>query len=196
MYLKFWKPVIDFLLCFFALILLFPLLLIVGIIVKVDSSGSIFFKQIRLGKGEKQFEVIKFRTMYTNNNRKEAQVFKDNNEITRVGYYLRRFKIDELPQLINVLRGEMAVIGPRPMLPQTKVKLKLDNTVRFDVKPGLSSAAGVNGSIFLNWTEKIEYDLEYVKNISFLIDVRIILKSILVMFIGEKRFLKPLNPKK
>src|SRR5690606_22776707 len=107
---------------------------------------------------------------------KENQVFKNNPNITRVGYYLRRFKIDELPQIINVIKGDMSVVGPRPCLSTIQDKFDENTHYRFQLKPGLTSIAGVSGSIYLSWPEKWLYDKNYVENISFLLDLKIILK--------------------
>ena len=121
--------------------------------------------------------------------KEETQVYKNDPAITKVGYYLRRFKIDELPQIISVVKGDMSVVGPRPCLPSVLNKFNLKEDYRFKVKPGLTSIAGVNGSIFLSWEEKWWYDKYYTENLSFLLDVKIILKTILVVIAGEEKFI-------
>ena len=118
-----------------------------------------------------------------------GQVYKDHPEITRIGYYLRRYKIDEFPQLFNLLKGEMSIVGPRPCLPAIIENNDLENSIRFNVKPGLTSIAGVNGSIYLTWKEKWWYDEYYVENLSFLLDIKIIFRTIAVVIFGEEKFL-------
>jgi len=118
-----------------------------------------------------------------------TQTYKSDPEITKIGYFLRRFKVDEMPQIINVLKGEMSIIGPRPCLPGITEKYELDD-FRFKVKPGLSSMAGVNGSIYLSWQEKWWYDKYYVENCSFILDLKIFLKTFLIILFGEDKFLK------
>jgi len=191
LYRYFFKQLIDFFLSLLALVLISPILVIAALLIKIDSKGPIFFLQERLGKDLKLFKVIKFRTMTHVERKVIVQTFKDSPEITTIGKYLRRFKIDELPQLLNVFLGDMAVIGPRPCLLQTMEKFgNADTPSRFKVKPGLSSNAGVNGSIFLTWDEKWWYDKDYVENVSFFLDIQIIVKTILVVILGEEKFLK------
>ena len=125
------------------------------------------------------------------------KVFKDNPEVTKVGYYLRRFKIDELPQFINVLLGTMTIVGPRPCLTNIEHLYNEDTKYRFQVKPGVTSLAGVRGSIYLSWPEKWHYDRVYVEKANLLLDIKIIIKTVLVVFLGEKKFLKvPIKSKK
>lgn len=187
-YKKYIKPTLDILFAFVVLIFLSLPFVFVAIIIKLDSAGPVFFRQERLGKDKKIFLIYKFRTM-TNVKRETNQVYKDNAEITRFGYFLRRFKVDEMPQILNVLVGDMSVIGPRPCLPNVTEKFGLSDQYRFMVKPGLSSIAGVNGSIYLSWEEKWWYDKYYVEHISFALDVKIFLKTFLVVFMGEEKFL-------
>jgi undecaprenyl phosphate N,N'-diacetylbacillosamine 1-phosphate transferase len=193
MYRNYLKPLIDFIFALIVSILLLIPFLIVAILIKIDSKGPIFFYQPRLGKNKKVFNIIKFRTMTDGERIIQGQVFKDNAEITRVGYYLRRFKIDEMTQIFNMLQGDMSIVGPRPCLPSILEKYNLNDQYRFEVKPGLSSLAGVNGSIFLTWDEKWQYDEYYVTHLSFLLDLKIILKTFLVIVRGEEKFLKKPN---
>lgn len=184
------KPVLDMIIAFTALLILSPILVIAALLIKMDSKGPVFFLQERLGKGKKKFVVFKFRTMTHKKRLVEKQVYKDNPEVTLIGKYLRRYKIDELPQILNVLFGDMSIVGPRPCLPDTPERFNLTDDRRFLVKPGLTSVAGVNGSIYLDWKDKWEYDGCYTENISFWIDLRIILKTVLVVIFGEEKFLK------
>jgi undecaprenyl phosphate N,N'-diacetylbacillosamine 1-phosphate transferase len=191
MYEIMFKRVIDIVFTIVVLFILSLPFILIAILVKLESRGPIFFRQERLGKNKKVFNIYKFRTM-TDKSRVIAQVYKDNSEITRVGYYLRRFKIDEMPQIINVLLGDMSIIGPRPCLPNVIEKYGLDD-YRFKVRPGLSSIAGVNGSIFLTWQEKWWYDKYYVENLSLLLDLKIFFKTFLVIIFGEEKFLNKPN---
>lgn len=189
MYQKYFKRIFDLIFAFIVLVLISPLLLISAILIKLTSKGPVFFLQERLGKDEKPFNIIKFRTM-TNVERKIHQpIFKDNPEVTKIGKILRRFKIDEMPQVINVLKGDMGVVGPRPCLTQIRNKFDSNTPYRFLVRPGLTSNAAVNGSIYLTWPEKWEYDKQYALNVSFLYDAQIIFKTIFVVILGEEKFL-------
>ncbi|MCK6611984.1 MAG: sugar transferase [Bacteroidia bacterium] len=181
------KRLFDFFSAFIALTILFFPLIIVAIWIKLDSDGPVFFMQERLGLNRKRFKVFKFRTM-TNRKREVVQVFANDPEITSVGKYLRRFKIDELPQLINVLLGDMSIVGPRPCVDFVAEKQNLCNE-RFLDKPGLTSLAGVSGSIYLSWPEKDYFDKFYHYNKSFYMDLIIIVKTVLVIVFGEKKFL-------
>lgn len=185
------KRLIDFIFAFLTLIILLAPFFLISILLVIDSKGPIFFKQKRLGLHKKEFEIYKFRTM-THKKREVGQTLKTDPEITRIGYYLRRFKVDEMPQIINVLLGDMSIIGPRPCLPNVIEKYGLDD-YRFKVRPGLSSIAGVNGSIFLTWQEKWWYDKYYVENLSLLLDLKIFFKTFLVIIFGEEKFLNKPN---
>ena len=193
MYKIFFKRFLDVLFTLVVLTVLIIPFLIIALIIKLESAGPVFFRQERLGKDKEIFNVYKFRTM-TNKKRVVEQTYKDNTEITRIGYYLRRFKIDEMPQILNVLNGDMSIIGPRPCLPNITEKYGLDD-YRFQVQPGLSSIAGVNGSIFLTWEEKWWYDKYYVEHLSFGLDLKIFFKTFLVIILGEEKFLRKPNMK-
>lgn len=193
MYKLFFKRFLDVLFTLVVLTVLIIPFLIIALIIKLESAGPVFFRQERLGKDKEIFNVYKFRTM-TNKKRVVEQTYKDNAEITRIGYYLRRFKIDEMPQILNVLNGDMSIIGPRPCLPNITEKYGLDD-YRFQVQPGLSSIAGVNGSIFLTWEEKWWYDKYYVEHLSFGLDLKIFFKTFLVIILGEEKFLRKPNMK-
>ena len=187
LYTVFFKSLIDLILSFLGLIFMFPLFFIIGIIIKVTSDGPAFFLQERVGKDEKIFRLYKFRTMTNKKRDINDQIFEGNKEITYIGEILRRFKIDELPQLINVLKGEMSIIGPRPCLPELKDKFGEFSKYRFTAKPGLTSLAAIKGSIYLTMEEKGYYDYYYVKNLSFKLDTKIILKTISIIMVGEKK---------
>lgn len=184
------KRLLD--LCVAAVVLgfLLPALLLVALMLKLSSPGPIFFKQTRIGHRCCPFELLKFRTMSVNEARDFGKELNPTDpEITSVGRYLRRFKIDELPQLLNVLAGEMSLVGPRPPLQGLLDEMSDEDKKRFDVLPGLTGLAQVNGNIQLSWPERFRYDLEYVAGYSLLMDVRILLKTILIVIFGEEKFL-------
>lgn len=159
------------------LIVLAPFFLIIGILIRLDSPGPVFFRQDRAGQHGIPFRIFKFRTMYTAPVPVRGAQNADDPRITRVGHWLRRFSIDELPQLINVVRGEMSLIGPRPALVYQIERYDMRQWRRLHVRPGITGWAQVNGRNTLSWEEKIEYDVWYVDNYSFWVDVRILLKT-------------------
>lgn len=188
MYKKYLKHLLDFIVALLVILFIFPILLISTGLVKTTSPGPLFFLQERLGENGKIFKVYKFRTM-THQKREIVQVFGKSEGVTKVGYYLRRFKIDEMPQLINILKGEMSFIGPRPALKNQIESFNEDGRYRLKVKPGMTGLAQVNGNIYLTWEERWRYDRMYVENLTFLMDLRIILKTILVVILGEDKFI-------
>lgn len=194
MYRNFFKRVIDLISSFTVLIILFPVLALAALLIALGSEGPIFFFQDRLGYKGKTIRLYKFRTM-THKERKVAkEVFKGDAEVTWIGHYLRRFKIDELPQLINVLLGDMSVVGPRPGLPNMLNEFNEDGKARLLVKPGLTGLAQVNGNIYLSWPERWKYDRYYVENLSFWLDIKIVLKTVAIVLRGEEKFLKKPTP--
>jgi len=184
------KPFFDHALSLVMLIMLSPLLAIVAIMVRMDSPGPVIFTQERLGMSCRVFCLFKFRTMTHKRNRENRQVFTNDPEITRIGRFLRRSKLDELPQLFNILRGDMSFVGPRPSLPDLKEKFNEDGRMRVTVKPGLTNLAAVNGSIFLSWPERWVYDRIYVERQSFIMDMTIMLKTAVVVIMGENFYHK------
>lgn len=191
MYSKYFKRTLDFLFSLIALLILSPLLIIVVIIIKLSSDGPIFFIQERPGKDQKIFKVYKFRTMVKDAVKKQkvgVEVTGSDARITHFGKFLRRFKIDELAQLINILKGDMAIVGPRPTLPEYIKQYEEWELKRFDVRPGLTGLAQINGNIYLERQEKSAYDVKYIENISFINDIKIILKTVAIVFFGEDKF--------
>ncbi len=187
------KRLLDIVLSGLALILLCPILILICILILIDDFGPVLFKQKRVGKNEKIFQILKFRTMYIDAEKYQetgVEVIGKDPRITKMGFLLRRFKIDELPQLINVLKGDMSIIGPRPSIPDYLKSYQNWERERFTVRPGLSGLAQVNGNIFLSKTERSKFDVEYVHKISFLLDTKIVLKTILVIIFGEEKFRK------
>lgn len=169
------KRVIDFILSLLGLIILSPVLLIIAIAIKLDSKGSVFFKQKRVGIHKSFFNIYKFRTMYTDTPKDMPTHLLNNPDafITKVGGFLRKTSLDELPQLINILKGEMAVIGPRPALyNQDDLIAERDKYGANDVRPGLTGLAQINGRDELEIDEKARLDGEYVKHLSFGMDVK------------------------
>lgn len=181
------KRLIDLIFATIALIFISPLLVMVSLIIKLDSSGPIFYRQQRLGKNEKAFLLLKFRTMTHKARLVHRQIYEGDSEVTRIGAFLRRAKIDELPQLLNVIVGNMSIVGPRPCLPEAKSKFGKYAEIRFKVRPGLTSLAAVKGSIYLTWPQKGIYDYLYVKNESALLDLYILCKTLKIIFFGEQR---------
>ena len=177
MYRKYIKRILDFTLSLIALIVLSPILLITAILVKIKLGSPIIFKQQRPGKNEKIFTLYKFRTM-TDKKDEKGNLLPDEQRLTRFGKILRSTSIDELPELINILKGDMSIVGPRPQLIRDMLFMTKEQRKRHTVRQGLTGLAQVNGRNNLTWEEKIEYDLEYIKNITFVNDVKIIFKTI------------------
>jgi undecaprenyl phosphate N,N'-diacetylbacillosamine 1-phosphate transferase len=189
LYRRWGKRALDLVLTASALLFLWPLLLVVALLVKMTSRGPVFFRQERLGRDAVTFLAYKFRTM-TDKPRVPDTLFYsgDPSEITPVGRFLRRTKLDELPQIFNVLRGEMSIVGPRPQLPQQLTEFDENARLRLLVSPGLTGLAQVNGNTALSWEERWHYDAEYVRTLTFARDCRILLKTIGVLLAGEERF--------
>jgi len=164
--------------------------------IKLDSSGPIFYLSERVGKDGNTFYLYKFRTMLDKERQTNVQVFADSPEVTRIGKILRRLKIDELPQLLNVLRGDLSLIGPRPCLKSLLGKMDENSKVRFDVRPGMTGLAQVNGNIHIEWEERWAYDVEYVNNLKLILDLKILFKTIAIVLLGEEKFVKKPNNKK
>lgn len=186
-YLRFFKRLFDFILVFIALIMLFPLfIIIIFISFWMPDFESVFFLQPRVGLNEKVFSIFKFRSM-NDKLGDDGKLLPDNLRLTSWGAFLRRYKIDELPQLINVLIGDMAIVGPRPCLPSMKDRFGRYGSHRFHLRPGLTSLAAVKGSVYLDWEKKGIYDYLYVRRASLALDLFIIMKTVVVIFIGEKK---------
>jgi len=160
-----------------------PFLGIVAIAIKIDDPGPVFFRQERAGKDGSVFWVFKFRSMVVNAEKKGAGVFveEDDPRITKVGQFLRNTSIDELPQLINVLKGEMSLVGPRPTLPYQVKQYDARQWRRLKVKPGITGWAQVNGRNELTWPERIELDLWYIDNLNLWLDIKILFKTVLAV---------------
>ena len=171
------------------LILVAPLMLVAMLTIVFAEGRPVFFRQTRVGYKLQEFDLLKFRTMVVNEKRDFSQE-PGGDEITLIGSILRRLKIDELPQLINVLGGDMSLVGPRPPLPELLKDMNSIQKQRFEVYPGLTGLAQVNGNIHIGWPARFEYDVYYVENMSFLLDMKIIFKTLLVVIFGEDKFKK------
>ncbi|WP_290762962.1 sugar transferase [Fibrobacter sp. UBA4297] len=178
MYARFFKRPLDFFCALAAIVCLSPLLAALTVLGAVKMKGNPFFTQLRPGKNEKIFKLIKFRSM-TCEKDAEGNLLPDEKRLTKYGKLLRSTSLDELPELFNILKGDMSVIGPRPLVPQYLPYYTEEEKHRHDVRPGLSGLAQINGRNSLNWEDRFAYDLKYVKNISFMLDVSIVLKTLL-----------------
>lgn len=192
------KRAIDILLSFFGIIILSPIFLIIAIAIKIDSKGPVFFLHKRIGKNGKEFEMYKFRTMcdnaedmiknFTEEQKKEFEKnYKLTNDprITKVGKFLRKSSLDELPQILNILKGELSIIGPRPVVRDELEKYGDQKQKLLSVKPGLTGYWAVNGRSDTTYEERINMELYYVDHISFLLDIKIFFKTILVVIKRE-----------
>lgn len=181
MYAKYIKRILDFILSLIALIILSPLILMIGILVRIKLGKPVIFKQKRPGKDEKIFTLYKFRTM-TDKKDEEGNLLPDSERLTKFGKFLRSTSLDELPELINIIKGEMAIVGPRPLLVEYLPLYNEEQKHRHDVRPGLTGLAQINGRNTIDWEEKFKEDIEYVNNITFIQDTKIILKTVVKVF--------------
>lgn len=181
MYAKFVKRFLDIILSFSAIVLLSPILLLLIIFGAVAMRGNPFFVQVRSGRNERSFNLIKFRTM-SNAKDRDGVLLPDSKRLNKYGRILRKLSLDELPELFNIFIGDMSIIGPRPLLPEYLPYYTEEERHRHDVRPGLSGLAQVNGRSFLTWEEIFEYDLQYIQKITFWADISIILKTVETVF--------------
>lgn len=177
-YAKYIKRVMDFFLSFCAIVVLSPIMIVLTVAGAIAMKGNPFFTQLRPGKNEKIFRLIKFRTMSCQTD-KDGNLLPDEKRLTKYGKFLRSTSLDELPELINILKGDMAVIGPRPLLPEYLPYYTETERHRHDVRPGLSGLAQIHGRNSVTWEEKFSYDLKYVENCSFLLDAETIILTVL-----------------
>ena len=184
MYAKYIKRILDLILSLMALIVLMPLMIIIGILVRINLGSPIIFKQKRPGKDEKIFTLYKFRTM-TDEKDEKGKLLPDSQRLTKFGKFLRSTSLDELPELINILKGDMSIVGPRPLLVEYLKLYNEEQKHRHDVRPGLTGLAQTSGRNAITWEEKFEKDIEYVHNISFIGDVKIIIKTAIKVFKRE-----------
>jgi lipopolysaccharide/colanic/teichoic acid biosynthesis glycosyltransferase len=177
MYKTYIKRIIDFTAALIGLIALFPILFIVSLLLYIANDGKPFFTQLRPGKGTVIFKIIKFKTM---NDKKDdtGNLLPDALRLTKIGLFVRKSSLDEIPQLLNVIKGEMSLIGPRPLLPSYLEYYTPFQNRRHEVKPGITGWAQVNGRNTISWSQKFEYDVWYVDHMSFRVDLKIIIKTI------------------
>ncbi len=184
MYVKLLKPSFDFIFAFIALLVLSPLILILSLLVYFKLGKPVFFIQQRPGKGEKIITLYKFRTM-TDKHDHSGKSLEDKDRLTKVGTILRRTSLDELPQLVNVLKGDVSFIGPRPLLVEYLPLYTEDQKRRHLVKPGITGWAQVNGRNNISWKEKFKLDLWYIDNLSFILDIKILIMTIMKIILRE-----------
>ena len=177
MYKIFFKQCLDFLIAFMAFILLSPVFLFCMVSLFIANDGKPFFFQLRPGKHAKLFRIIKFKTM---NDRKDlnGELLPDAERLTKIGTFVRKTSIDEIPQLLNVIKGDMSLVGPRPLLPDYLSLYSEEQNKRHDVKPGITGWAQVNGRNAIDWREKFELDVWYVNKQSFRLDIKILMLTI------------------
>ncbi len=175
---KYFKRIMDFVASLTALIILSPLMALSAVLVKISDGGSVLFKQRRPGKDGKIFTVYKFRTMSEKTEDENGRELSDVERMTKIGSFLRKTSLDELPQLFNVLKGDMSFIGPRPLLCEYLELYTPYQMRRHEVLPGISGLAQVNGRNAITWEEKFDYDVYYVDHMSFWLDLKIIFKTI------------------
>lgn len=194
LYKNFFKPVFDWIGALLALILLSPLFVIIALAIKIDTKGPVFFIQERLGLGGKVFMIIKFRSMVVDSQKNtDNKLYENDQRITKVGHFIRKTSIDELPQLLNILRMDMSFIGPRPPVPYFPKKIEEYNEFeyhRFLVKPGISGLAQVRCREIHDWDINIPIDVEYANNYSFIYDLRLFLASLLLFFRSDNIYRK------
>jgi undecaprenyl phosphate N,N'-diacetylbacillosamine 1-phosphate transferase len=178
------KPFADISVAFVAFLILSPVFLVMTILLMIANKGNAFFTQLRPGKNEKIFLLIKYKTM-SDARDKNGELLPDHQRLTAIGKFIRKTSMDEIPQLLNVIKGDMSIIGPRPLLPEY---LPLYNEIqkrRHLVKPGITGWAQINGRNTLSWQKKFEYDVWYVEHQSFLLDLTILFKTVFKVFKSE-----------
>lgn len=184
MYKLFFKRFLDFTLSLCAIIVLLPVYIIVGLLVHTKLGDPVLFTQERPGKDEKIFKMYKFRTM-TNETDQDGNLLPDEVRLTSFGKFLRSTSLDELPELINILKGDMSIVGPRPLLVKYLPLYNEEQKKRHNVRPGLTGLAQVNGRNTISWEDKFKYDVEYTENVILLNDMKIILMTVLKVFKRE-----------
>lgn len=183
-YIHIIKPLADFVVALTVFIVFLPLFLVLVLLLTIANSGKPFFFQARPGKGEKIFKVVKFKTMNDKKD-KDGNLLSDAERLTAVGAFIRKTSLDELPQMINVIKGDMSIVGPRPLLVEYLPRYNEVQKHRHDVKPGITGWAQTNGRNAISWKQKFEYDVWYVQHISFTLDFKILLRTVMKVFKSE-----------
>lgn len=184
MYRNYLKRILDFFTSLIGFILLSPIFILVCIFLAIANRGKVFFFQKRPGKDERIFKIIKFKTM-NDKKSKDGNLLPDKDRLTQVGAFVRKTSLDEIPQLLNVIKGDMSLIGPRPLLVEYLPLYNGQQKRRHEVRPGITGWAQVNGRNAISWEQKFEYDVWYVNHISLSLDVKILWKTILKVFKSE-----------
>lgn len=184
MYKHFIKRLLDFTLTFVGLICISPIFIILCILVRCKLGSPIFFKQVRITKDDKPFKIIKFRTM-TDGRDKDGNLLPDTERFTRFGDFLRNSSLDELPELLNVLKGDMSLVGPRPLYPKYLPYYTKEESLRHSVRGGITGLAQINGRALCRWNDRFAYDVKYVKELSFAEDVRILWRTFFKVAVAE-----------
>lgn len=184
------KRIFDIIVSLFFLVPFFPIWLMIALLIKLTSRGPVFFLQDRPGYKKKIFRIFKFRTMKTGSEKmvKGQEVMKDDDRITPVGRFLRRTKIDEIPQILNVLKGDMSLVGPRPERVASLEDYDDEISKRLDMLPGMTGLAQVNGNIYLDLKDRYKLDVYYVEHFSLGLDLWILIRTVGVVFCGEEKF--------
>jgi lipopolysaccharide/colanic/teichoic acid biosynthesis glycosyltransferase len=184
MYKLIFKRILDFTAACIGLLIFSPIFIIVAIGLFLENNGKPFFVQLRPGKNGEIFKIVKFKTM---NDKKDVDgnLFPDEKRLTKIGAFVRKTSLDEIPQLLNVLKGDMSLIGPRPLLPEYLPFYNDFQNRRHEVKPGITGWAQVNGRNAISWEQKFEFDVWYVHNVSFLLDLRIVFLTLKKVFRSE-----------
>ena len=184
-YKKFGKRFLDLLLSTLAIVILSPVLLVVAILVRIKLGSPVLFHQERPGRNEKIFTLCKFRTM-TDKRDEKGNLLPDADRLTKFGKLLRATSLDELPELFNIWKGDMSIIGPRPLLVSYLPWYTEEERLRHTVRPGLTGLAQVSGRNFLDWDSRLSKDVEYVKNLSFAMDIKVLVKTVTVVFARDE----------
>jgi len=184
MYKLFFKRVLDFVLAVFGFVLLFPIFLVIWVILLFVNNGKPFFLQPRPGKDEKIFSIIKFKSM-TDKTDENGKLLPDELRVTKFGTFLRKSSLDEIPQLLSIIKGDMSLIGPRPLRVRYLPYYTEEENLRHTVRPGITGLAQISGRSLLDWDTRLQKDIEYVKNLSFALDLKILFKTALKVLLRK-----------
>ena len=176
MYKQFFKRLFDFTVTLIGFIFISPIFLLLCLLVRIKLGSPIFFKQVRITKGDRPFKIIKFRTM-TDGRDKDGNLLPDTERFTKFGDFLRNSSLDELPELLNVLKGDMSLVGPRPLYPKYLPYYTKEENLRHSVRGGITGLAQINGRALCRWNDRFAYDVKYAKNVSLFEDIRILFRT-------------------